>query len=82
MADDNCSGAATVVCNAQATNMNYAWIVHTTAEGSTWVSDKSFSSGDLWYTGDNIASTLGIAMYRIRRAGLWNQRGSRILGHF
>ena len=41
------------------------------------VSDKSFRGGDLRYTGDSVASTLGLAMYRIRRAGLWNQ-GDRV----
>jgi hypothetical protein len=64
--------AATVICgSAQTININCGGGAYTAADGSSWVGDQDFSGGDLLYTGDSIANTSDLPIYRSGRAGLY-----------
>ena len=44
----------------------------TASDGSAWLGDRYFTSGDLLYTSDAIAGTADVQLYRSGRAGLYS----------
>ncbi len=65
-------GAAGTNAAAQAVNINCGGPSMVASDGSTWLGDRYFTSGDLLYTSDRISGTADIQLYRSGRAGLYS----------
>ena len=57
---------------AQSVNINCGGPAMTASDGSAWLGDRYFTSGDLLYTSDAINGTTDLQLYRSGRAGLYS----------